>query len=110
MPRFSDMILSMVSERLHISDQQILEFCHKWKIKELSLFGSILRDDFTPESDVDVLIEMLPESQLGWDWVDMRDELGLLIGRSVDLVFKEGLRNPYRRGEILGTRRVLYAA
>ena len=100
------MMLGMDMHRLAIFPDQISAFCRKWKLKELSIFGSALRDD----SDVDVLIETLPESQLGWDWVDMQDELASLLGREVDLVFKDGLRNPYRRGEILRTRRVLYAA
>jgi predicted nucleotidyltransferase len=76
----------------------------------LSIFGSVLRDDFREDSDVDVLIETLPESELGWDWLDMQSELAALLGRKIDLVFKDGLRNPYRRREILRTRRVLYAA
>jgi predicted nucleotidyltransferase len=100
----------MVPNRIPVSQDQLAAFCHKWKVKELSIFGSVLRDDFRDDSDVDVLVEMLPESELGWDWLDMQDELGLLLGRQVDLVFKDGLRNPYRRGEILRTRQVLYAA
>jgi uncharacterized protein len=100
----------MVTERINISENQLADFCRQWKVLELSLFGSVLRDDFTDNSDVDVLVEMLPESELGWDWLDMQNELASMLGRSVDLVFKDGLRNPYRRGEILRTRRVLYAA
>lgn len=104
------MMLRMDMRRLPISPDQISAFCRKWKLKELSIFGSALRDDFREDSDVDVLVETLPESELGWDWVDMQDELASLLRREVDLVFKDGLRNPYRRGEILRTRRVLYAA
>lgn len=100
----------MTSDRISVSPDQLAAFCRKWKVKELSIFGSVLRDDFTGESDVDVLIETLPESQLGWDWLDMQNELASLLGRKVDLVFKDGLRNPYRRREILRTRQVLYAA
>ena len=100
----------MVADRIRISEGQLTDFCRKWKVRELSLFGSVLRDDFTDNSDVDVLVEMLPESELGWDWLDMQNELASMLGRSVDLVFKDGLRNPYRRGEILRTRRILYAA
>lgn len=95
---------------VNISPQQIEAFCRKWKVKEFALFGSVLRQDFGQGSDVDVLVEMLPESELGWDVVDMQNELRELFGREVDLVFKEGLKNPYRRAEILNTRRVLYAA
>jgi predicted nucleotidyltransferase len=61
---------------LQIDHNQINEFCRKWKIKEFSLFGSILRDDFRPDSDVDVLIEFLPEAQWSLlDWVRMIEEL-----------------------------------
>ncbi|MCY2924352.1 MAG: nucleotidyltransferase family protein [Planctomycetota bacterium] len=86
-------------------------FCLKWKIREFSLFGSVLRDDFRPDSDVDVLVEFQPDH--GWslyDVVDMEDELQILFGRRVDLVMKGGLRNPIRRHEILRTRQVVYAA
>ena len=103
-------VVYMASDRISVSPDQLAAFCRKWKVKELSIFGSVLRDDFTGESDVDVLIETLPESQLGWDWLDMQNELASLLGRKVDLVFKDGLRNPYRRREILRTRQVLYAA
>ncbi len=100
----------MVLGRIPASPEQLAAFCQKWKVKELSIFGSILRNDFREDSDVDVLIETLPESQLGWDWLDMQNELSFLLNRKVDLVFKDGLRNPYRRREILRTRQVLYAA
>jgi uncharacterized protein len=94
----------MVPDHVKIPADQFLAFCRKWKIAELSLFGSVLRDDFRDDSDVDVLVQMAPDSELGWDWLDMQNELATLLGRSVDLVFKDGLRNPYRRGEILRTR------
>lgn len=85
-------------------------FCRKWKIRRFSLFGSVLREDFGPASDVDVLVSFRPDST--WDLldlVDMRDELAALFGREVDLVEEEGLRNPFRRSNILATRQVIYA-
>ena len=100
----------MLDQRVDFAPQVIQAFCRKWQVKELSIFGSVLRHDFRDDSDIDVLVEMLPESQLGWDWIDMQDELASLLGRKVDLVFKDGLRNPYRRSEILRTRQILYAA
>jgi len=100
----------MVGNRINASAEQIAAFCGKLKMRELSIFGSILCDNFTDDSDIDVLVDMLPESELGWNWLDMQEELTLLLGRTVDLIFKDGLRNPYRRGEILGTRQVIYAA
>ncbi len=86
-------------------------FCRKWKIAEFSLFGSVLRDDFRPDSDVDVLVRF--EENAGWDlfdWVDMIEELKGIFGREVDLVSKDGLRNPFRKERILADHEVLYAA
>lgn len=86
-------------------------FCQRWRVRELSLFGSVLRSDFGPESDVDVLVELEPDHGLSlYDWVDMIDELKTIFGREVDLVAKSGLTNPIRREEILRTAEVLYAA
>jgi hypothetical protein len=90
---------------------QIAAFCAQWKIREFSLFGSVLREDFRPDSDIDVLVSFEAGAPWSlWDLVEMQEQLGTLLGRSVDLIEKEGLRNPYRRHEILSTRRVIYAA
>ncbi len=76
----------------------------------LALFGSVLREDFGPQSDIDVLVELAPDHGLsGFDWVHMIDELRAIFGRNVDLVSKRGLRNPFRRHEILSTRNVIHA-
>lgn len=89
----------------------VAEFCRKWKLRQFSLFGSILRDDFNSESDVDVLIERSPDSQMSlYDWINMQDELSEAVGRPVDIVDVKGLTNPFRRYEILRTRRVIYEA
>lgn len=95
---------------IHLSSDQVQSFCRKWMISEFSLFGSVLRNDFRPDSDVDVLVSF----QAGHPWslfdlLDMQDELSGLLGRTVDLVSKGALRNPFRRHEILTTRRVIYA-
>ena len=91
---------------------QLTAFCQKWKIVELSLFGSVLRDDFGPSSDVDVLIVFEPDATWDYfDWPDMQDELGAMLGgRKVDLVERKCVVNPFMRHEILTTREVLYAA
>ena len=95
---------------IDVSTESIAAFCRKWKVTEFALFGSVLRDDFGPDSDIDVLIELSPNHGLGlFDWVDMIDELRTLFGRKVDLVSKRGLRNPFRRHEILTTREVIHA-
>jgi predicted nucleotidyltransferase len=86
-------------------------FCGKWRIEELALFGSVLRDDFSAASDVDVLVTFSPDAQLSLlDFVAMKEELQEILHRPVDLVSKGGLRNPFRRHEILTTRQIVYAA
>lgn len=97
--------------KLDLPLEKIREFCRKWQITEFALFGSALRDDFRPDSDVDVLVTFAPDAPWSlWDWVDMIDELKEIFGREVDLVEKSGLRNPFRRHEILTTKKVIYAA
>jgi len=91
--------------------EKIKEFCRRWKIREFSLFGSVLREDFGPDSDVDVLVAF--ESGGGITFnnrVEMLDELAEIFGREVDLVEKKLIRNPFRRHEILSTKEVVYAA
>ena len=89
----------------------IEDFCERWKIEEMALFGSVLRDDFSPDSDVDVLVTFSPDAQLSLlDFVTMQEELESALKRRVDLVSKGGLRNPFRRREILKTRQIIYAA
>jgi uncharacterized protein len=85
--------------------------CRKWKVRELALFGSVLREDFAPGSDIDVLVTFDPDaSWSAWDLIGMREDLQNLLGRSIDLVEKAALRNPFRRREILRSHQVVYAA
>ena len=101
----------MIQAKIDIPMDKITAFCRKWKIKEFSLFGSVLRDDFGPNSDVDVMVSF--EERAGWDlfdWVDMIEELKAIFGRDVDLVEKGTIRNPFRRHSIMTGREVLYAA
>jgi predicted nucleotidyltransferase len=101
----------MLKEKLDIEIPDIEIFCRKWKIDEFFLFGSVLRDDFRPDSDVDVLITLSPKAEWDlFDWVDMKNELEALFDRNVDLVEKSTLKNPYRRREILAHRELIYAA
>ena len=96
---------------IDIPMDKIRDFCQRWKIVEFSLFGSVLRDDFGPDSDVDGLVTFAPDSRHGlFDVVHTQDELESLLGRKVDLVQEEGLVNPFRRHEILRTRELIYAA
>jgi hypothetical protein len=96
---------------IDIPMEAVKEFCRRWKVKELALFGSVLREDFGPASDVDVLVEFGEGADWSlFEWVDMIEELKTIFGCEVDLVSKGGLRNPFRRREILRTRKVVYAA
>jgi uncharacterized protein len=93
---------------------QLAEFCRKWKIQELSVFGSYLRNDFRPDSDLDFLYAFADGA--GWtlfDLVTMDHDLEAIVGRPVDLVDRETIEhseNWIRRREILGTAEVIYVA
>jgi uncharacterized protein len=103
-----DLILKRLSEEV------LSRFCQRWKIRELALFGSVLRDDFRPESDVDVLVTF--ETDADWsllDHVRMQKDLEALLGREVDLVSRRGIErsaNWIRRQAILDTAETIYAA
>ncbi|MCI0447357.1 nucleotidyltransferase domain-containing protein [bacterium] len=88
------------------------KFCHRWKIAELALFGSALRDDFNPDSDLDFLVTFAPDAEWGlFDHVKMQQELQDLVSRRIDLVSRRALErseNWLRRQEILKTARVLF--
>jgi hypothetical protein len=92
----------------------IADYCARWKISEFAVFGSALRDDFGPDSDIDVLVTFSPDARWTlFDHVRMQDELASLLGRNVDLVSKRGIErsaNYLRRKEILNSAEVLYAA
>jgi len=100
--------------RIPLDLQAITAFCRKWKITEFALFGSVLRDDFGPESDIDVLVTFSPEAQWSLlDHVQMQDELAELFGRKVDLISRRGIeqsKNYIRRKAILSSAEVIYAA
>lgn len=91
----------------------IAEFCQRWKISEFGLFGSALREDFGPDSDVDVPVTFAREARWGlFDMVHMKDELEAMFGREVDFVSRRGVemgRNPIRRQAILSSAEVIYA-
>lgn len=100
----------IIGQRIDVSSEQIEDFCKRWQIIELSFFGSVLRDDFRPDSDIDILVEFLPDRHLSWDdHINIKAEISDLFGRQVDLVNKKYLKNPYRRHEILRTHEVIYA-
>ena len=96
----------------NVEPTQIEEFCVRWKVSELALFGSTLDEKFTSESDIDLLVTFKEGSQIGlFDMVRMQNELKDIFGRDVDLVSRRGLEaspNYLRREEILSTALVVY--
>lgn len=91
------------------SKDRVAEFCRRWHISKLSFFGSVLRDDFGPESDVDVLIEFSPGHTPGLEIVDIEEELSALVGgRKVDLVNPKYLNRRLKR-RVLAVAEVQYA-
>ena len=103
-----------MNARIKISKKDLAEFCSRWKIEELALFGSALHDDFGSESDLDVLVSFQPEARHTlFDMVRMQAELKEILGREVDLVSRrgiEGSRNYLRRNEIIESAEVFYEA
>ncbi|AFZ08629.1 DNA polymerase beta domain protein region [Oscillatoria nigro-viridis PCC 7112] len=101
----------VVTDRLKVSLDAIAQFCQRWNIVEFALFGSVLRDDFRPDSDVDVLVTYEPSHRLTLsDLWSMQEQIEHLFHRCVDLVEKKQLKNLYRRSNILKTYRVIYAS
>ena len=101
-------------KEFNVPEEKIIEFCRRWKIIEFALFGSVLREDFSPESDIDVLVSFAPDANWSLlDHVEMQDELKMIFGRKTDLISRHGIersRNHIRRREILETAKVIYAA
>lgn len=96
--------------RVEVPATEIASLCQRYHIVRLSLFGSVLRDDFGPESDVDVLVEFEKGKTPGLGFVRLKDELEVLFGRPVDLITRASLRNRFLREEVLSTEHEIYAA
>ncbi len=100
--------------KVKVPKVKIAEFCKRWNISELAIFGSALRADFRPDSDVDVLVSFNPQAHVTlFDMVHMQDELKSIFGREVDLISKRGLensRNYLRRKNILDLAQVIHVA
>ena len=100
--------------RVELPKDKIGEFCRKWKITELALFGSVLRDDFRPDSDVDVMVSFAPEAHWSlMDLVEMQSDLEATLGHKVDLVERfavESSGNYIRRQHILSSAEPVYVA
>lgn len=108
------MLHSKLYDRLGITSAQLAEFCQRWCVAELSLFGSVLRDDFRPDSDIDVLVTYQATAKRGlFEKMTMQEELETLLHRKVDLISKKAIeqsQNWIRRKNILNSAEVVYAA
>ena len=104
----------MSKTKTELPKDAIADLCRRWKITEIALFGSVLRDDFRSDSDIDVLVTFASDADWSlFDHVEMRDELRLILKRDVELVSRRGIersRNPIRRKAILESAEVFYAA
>ncbi|MDY0019527.1 MAG: nucleotidyltransferase domain-containing protein [Anaerolineae bacterium] len=104
----------MDETRITLPKDWLADFCRRWKVTELALFGSVLRPDFGPKSDVDVLVTFALDASVGlFALVEMQQELEALLGRPVDLVERiavEEAENYIRRKHILSHMEVIYAA
>jgi hypothetical protein len=101
-----------INGSIEVADDLIEAFCRKWKITQIELFGSALRDDFRPDSDIDLLVTFEPDSGTTlFNLVEMENEMAELVGRRVDLITRKGIEespNYIRRKAILSTARRLY--
>ena len=103
-----------MNAKIEIPRQELESFCRRWQVTEVAVFGSALRDDFGPDSDIDLLVRFAPDAKRTlFDMVRMQDELSAMFGRNVDLLSRRGVessRNPIRRRAILESAEVIYAA
>lgn len=99
---------------IDVPREKVIGFCKKWKIRKFSLFGSVLREDFRPDSDIDILVSFEKDAKHTlFDLVHMQNELKRIFGRDVDIVSSRGIkssRNTIRRETILNSAEAIYAA
>ncbi len=103
----------MIKTAIPLPTEEITAFCNKWELTEFALFGSVLREDFRPDSDIDVMVQFHPNAHLTFSTLDqMGTELKTLFQRDVDLITRKGIetsRNYLRRHEILSSAKIIYA-
>jgi uncharacterized protein len=101
-----------INGAIDVPDAAVADFCRKWRVTQIEVFGSALREDFRPDSDVDLLVTFERGSQADlFDLIKMRDEMSELIGRPADLFERAGVeksRNPYRKQAILSSAQPVY--
>jgi len=103
----------MVANQIPLPEKELTAFYIRWKVLEFALFGSAVRDDFSPESDIDALVNFSAQSEWGlFDHIQMKNELKSIFGREVDLITKRALEqshNDLLRTEILDSAKVIYS-
>jgi predicted nucleotidyltransferase len=100
-------MINNLKSTIDISQDELAALCRKYHVCKLSLFGSVLRDDFRPDSDIDILVEFEPETQVGLDFITFQNELGVLFGRPVDLNTPDFLSR-YFRTKVMNSAQVIY--
>ena len=107
-------VLEPLNRNITLPTQEIQEFCQRWHITELALFGSVLREDFRPDSDIDILVSFDPNFQRGLtETMQMREELQTIFQRKIDFIVKSAIErseNWLRRQNILTTAQVIYVS
>ncbi|MDX2212226.1 MAG: nucleotidyltransferase family protein [Oculatellaceae cyanobacterium bins.114] len=102
----------MKTQNIEIPYEKIAHFCQHWQVTEFALFGSVLREDFRPDSDIDVMVQFDTNAYpTFFDLSNMEDELKTIFQRDVDLVTRKGIessRNYLRRQAILSSAQVIY--
>jgi predicted nucleotidyltransferase len=104
-------IEKLLKNGIILNYDDVINICKKYSIVELSIFGSSIRDDFSHNSDVDILVSFNKIADITlFDIMDIENEFSKLLKRDVDIVEKESLKNPIRKNQILSTREIIYAA
>jgi predicted nucleotidyltransferase len=98
-----------MTPRIEIDRAEVEKLCRRYSIRRLALFGSVIRDDFSDESDVDILVEFQPEAKVGLSFFSLQRELSLILGRQVDLS-TPGFLSPRIRDRIVNEARPVYEA
>jgi hypothetical protein len=101
----------MIKSQIKFPQEMIESFCRRYGVVELALFGSVLRDDFGPDSDIDVMLTFAPGHGFTFDNTpEIYEELEEIFGRPVDVIEKGSITNPFRRASIMKSYQVVYAA
>ena len=101
--------LMIQRDSIHIPLEQLCDYCRNHYIRKMSLFGSVLRDDYKPESDIDILVEFEPEHTPGFSFFDIQEDLSKIFGKVVDLHTPQDL-SPYFIDQVLQQCKVIYDA